>query len=67
VEFFEGTSPPGGSQFMDRQGKEKSSLGNDSKLNREKNKVTGVKTIDQISERKSQNDTGGNRELQKQG
>jgi hypothetical protein len=31
---------------MDRAGKQKSSLGNDSKLNREKNKVTGVKTSD---------------------
>jgi hypothetical protein len=38
---------------MDRAGKQKSSLGNDSKLNREKNKVTGVKTSDQQPEHKT--------------
>jgi hypothetical protein len=32
---------------MDSQGKEKSDLGNDKKLNREPNPVTGVKTTDQ--------------------
>ncbi len=41
---------------MDRDGKQKSSLGTDSKLDREKNKVTGVKTIDQQRERKNSND-----------
>jgi hypothetical protein len=29
---------------LDKDGKQKSSLGNDSKLNREKNKVTGART-----------------------
>ena len=46
--------------IMDREGKQKSSLGNDSKLNREKNKVTGVRTSDQLPERKNENDSGAN-------
>jgi hypothetical protein len=41
---------------MDDKGKDKSNLGNDQKLNREKNPVTGVKTIDQILEDKKSND-----------
>jgi hypothetical protein len=40
---------------MDRAGKQKSSLGNDSKLNREKNKVTGVKTSDMPPDHKTTN------------
>ena len=41
---------------MDDKGKDKSNLGNDQKLNREKNPVTGVKTTDQILEDKKSND-----------
>ena len=43
---------------MDINKKEKSDLGNDQKLNREKNKVTGVKTTDQRKEKKTQKDDG---------
>jgi hypothetical protein len=47
---------------MDRDNKQKSSPGNDSKLNREKNKVTGVRTSDQLPERKhSDEETDNNR------
>jgi hypothetical protein len=35
---------------MDDKGKTKSTLGNDQKLDREKNDVTGVKTSDQLLE-----------------
>ncbi len=53
---------------MDRDGKQKSSLGNDAKLAREKNKVTGVKTNDQQRERKNTEDEGGgNSKPQRQG
>jgi hypothetical protein len=41
---------------MDDKGKDKSNLGNDQKLNKEKNPVTGVKTTDQILEDKKSND-----------
>lgn len=44
---------------MDRGSEQKSSLGNDSKLNREKNAVTGVKTTDQRHERKAEEDEAG--------
>jgi hypothetical protein len=40
---------------MDDKGKDKSNLGNDQKLDREKNPVTGVKTTDQILEHKKSN------------
>lgn len=52
---------------MDKDKKEKSSLGNDSELNREKNKVTGVRTSDQLPERKSSGEVAGNQKPQKQG
>jgi hypothetical protein len=41
---------------MDRAGKQKSSLGNDTKLNREENQVTGVKTSDMQPEHKTTNE-----------
>jgi hypothetical protein len=44
---------------VDRDEDEQSSLGNDAELDREKNKVTGVKTTDQPPERKDLNDAGG--------
>ena len=52
---------------MDKEGKQESSLGTDSGLDREKNKVTDVKTNDQLPEDHSQNETGGNQKPQKQG
>jgi hypothetical protein len=52
---------------VDKDKKEKSSLGNDSELNREKNKVTGVRTSDQLPERKSSGEVAGNQKHQKQG
>jgi len=42
---------------MDNQGKQKSDLGNDKKLNRGKNDVTRVKTTDQPRDQKSENDS----------
>jgi hypothetical protein len=41
---------------MDANKKQKSALGNDKKLDREKNKVTGVKTSDQRKENKKHGD-----------
>jgi hypothetical protein len=43
---------------VDKDKNEKSDLGNDKHLNREKNKVTGVKTIDQRKEKKDKDDGG---------
>jgi hypothetical protein len=43
---------------VDKDKNEKSDLGNDKYLNREKNKVTGVKTNDQRREKKDKNDRG---------
>jgi hypothetical protein len=52
---------------MDRDGNQKSNLGNDSKLDREKNKVTGVKTTDQLHERSGSDKTGGHQKPAQQG
>jgi hypothetical protein len=52
---------------MDRDGNQKSNLGNDSKLDREKNKVTGVKTTDRLHERRGSDETGGRQEPAQQG
>jgi hypothetical protein len=49
-----------GGSVMDKDNKQKSSLRNDSKLDREKNKVTGVKTADQQRERKHSDDSTDN-------
>ena len=48
---------------MDRDEDEQSSLGNDAELDREKNKVTGVKTTDQPPERKDLNDAEDRRNV----
>lgn len=52
---------------MDHDKKEKSSLGNDKKLNREKNKVTNIRTSDQLHETKVPDESGGTHKPQKQG
>jgi hypothetical protein len=44
-----------------QKGKDKSDLGNDSELDREKNNVTGVKTSDQLHDHSITNDTRGQR------
>jgi hypothetical protein len=50
-----------------RDGNQKSNLGNDSKLDREKTKVTGVRTNDQLQERRSSDETGGHQKSAQQG
>ena len=52
---------------MDKDGKQKSSLGNDSKLNRENNKVTGVRTSDLLPEHQTSDETGGRHKPQRSG
>ena len=42
---------------MDNQGKGKSDPGNDKKLNREKNNVTGIRTDDQPHKDKTKDDS----------